>query len=224
MKIVQTALVGVALIVAMPSWAGVTSIGAPDADYVNGTSKIDIPGSDYSTMTSISDGTLTMSFDSPLERGTVPSGGWASWGSPSDTESSTPVVLHAVNWDSSLTSVSIFFSSELMTFGFEAEPDPYEVHGFTLAFYSGDTLLGAISRDINGQAGARLLAGVSSVAFDHVVVSSDIDFAMAQFRYSSDAVGASPTPEPASWGMMLGGFGMLGGSLRYRRRKTLAIG
>ena len=27
-------------------------------------------------------------------------------------------------------------------------------------------------------------------------------------------------PEPATWAMMIGGFGMAGGSLRYRRRKT----
>ncbi len=27
-------------------------------------------------------------------------------------------------------------------------------------------------------------------------------------------------PEPATWAMMIGGFGMVGGSMRYRRRKT----
>lgn len=30
----------------------------------------------------------------------------------------------------------------------------------------------------------------------------------------------SPVPEPATWAMMIGGFGMVGGAMRYRRRKT----
>lgn len=30
----------------------------------------------------------------------------------------------------------------------------------------------------------------------------------------------SAIPEPASWTMMLGGFGMIGGAVRYRRRKA----
>jgi hypothetical protein len=32
--------------------------------------------------------------------------------------------------------------------------------------------------------------------------------------------GPSAVPEPASWAMMLGGFGMLGGALRAQRRRT----
>jgi len=32
---------------------------------------------------------------------------------------------------------------------------------------------------------------------------------------------ALPTPEPASWAMMLAGFGLVGGALRQRRRTTL---
>jgi hypothetical protein len=35
--------------------------------------------------------------------------------------------------------------------------------------------------------------------------------------------GVSPVPEPASWAMMLAGFGVMGASLRYRRRAS-AIG
>jgi PEP-CTERM motif len=29
-----------------------------------------------------------------------------------------------------------------------------------------------------------------------------------------------PVPEPSTWAMMIGGFGMIGGALRYRRRRT----
>jgi hypothetical protein len=33
----------------------------------------------------------------------------------------------------------------------------------------------------------------------------------------------SPTPEPASWAMMLGGFGAIGGAMRRRRRTTISV-
>jgi PEP-CTERM motif len=33
-------------------------------------------------------------------------------------------------------------------------------------------------------------------------------------------VGPGAVPEPATWAMMIGGFGMIGGALRYRRRRT----
>jgi hypothetical protein len=31
---------------------------------------------------------------------------------------------------------------------------------------------------------------------------------------------ATAVPEPVTWAMMIAGMGMIGGSLRYRRRKT----
>ena len=34
-----------------------------------------------------------------------------------------------------------------------------------------------------------------------------------------NAVGGA-VPEPATWAMMIGGFGAIGGTMRYRRRKT----
>jgi hypothetical protein len=40
--------------------------------------------------------------------------------------------------------------------------------------------------------------------------------------YTSDAV--SPSPEPASWALMLGGFGMVGGALRSRRKTNVSFG
>lgn len=40
-------------------------------------------------------------------------------------------------------------------------------------------------------------------------------------RYSLQVVDASAVPEPASWLMMIGGFGMIGGAMRARRRVTV---
>ncbi|HMI20647.1 MAG TPA: PEPxxWA-CTERM sorting domain-containing protein [Sphingomonas sp.] len=36
--------------------------------------------------------------------------------------------------------------------------------------------------------------------------------------------GTSPAPEPASWALMLGGFGMVGGALRSRRKAAVSFG
>jgi len=36
--------------------------------------------------------------------------------------------------------------------------------------------------------------------------------------------GSSAAPEPASWALMLGGFGAIGGALRSRRKATVAFG
>jgi hypothetical protein len=46
------------------------------------------------------------------------------------------------------------------------------------------------------------------------------------YTYNSSAdivtinIGVSAAPEPATWAMMIGGFGLAGGALRNRRRKT----
>lgn len=42
-------------------------------------------------------------------------------------------------------------------------------------------------------------------------------------RLGSVTLGAAAVPEPATWAMLLVGFGMIGGSMRYRRRSTQAI-
>ncbi len=38
--------------------------------------------------------------------------------------------------------------------------------------------------------------------------------------FGSDRATGGAVPEPATWAMMIGGFGMVGGAMRYRRRKT----
>jgi hypothetical protein len=40
------------------------------------------------------------------------------------------------------------------------------------------------------------------------------------FAKFEPAAAVSAVPEPATWAMMIGGFGMVGGSLRSRRRQT----
>jgi hypothetical protein len=40
---------------------------------------------------------------------------------------------------------------------------------------------------------------------------------------NSEVAASSPTPEPASWAMMVGGFGLIGGAMRSRRRTAITF-
>lgn len=44
------------------------------------------------------------------------------------------------------------------------------------------------------------------------------------FRVTIAQIDIGAVPEPGSWAMMLGGFGLIGGALRQRRRATISFG
>jgi PEP-CTERM motif len=73
----------------------------------------------------------------------------------------------------------------------------------------------------NGQGGP---GNGNATAFYKLDGGAGLDTFRTTYRASSSAVlyGVSPAvPEPATWGMMLLGFGIIGGALR--RRRTLAL-
>jgi hypothetical protein len=203
-----------ALAASLPATAGIVQTLQPDAAYLSNTNLLAITDPVDSNIDEVSDGNVTASFSHTLAVSGIGSG-WATWGSPPDTELSTPLVLRHPSYDSSATSLVLSFSKGLTTFGLEAEPDPFDLRNITMDFYNGVVLLGSITRSINGSAGARLLAGTTdnNQFITSVVVSSDVDFAIAQLRY--DEAGA--VPEPASMGLMASGFGAL--MFWARRRK-----
>lgn len=57
-----------------------------------------------------------------------------------------------------------------------------------------------------------------SVAFSNVSGAQFGGTVRAPVTITLDSVAA--VPEPATWAMMIGGFGMIGGAMRYRRRKA----
>ena len=195
-----------------PARAAINPIPQPDASYQARTTKINIVDPDFTDLTSITDGTLTITFSAIREVHTVPGGGWSTWSSPPNSESSTPRVLTADNYDPSATTLTLSFSQPLLTFGVEAEPDPFSVHTITADFYNGATLVGSISLGVDGNAGARLFAAdaTGGTQFTSVVFTSDADFALAQFRYSL-------VPEPSTWAIFIVGAVMMVG-IRLRRQ------
>lgn len=188
--------------------AGIIQYTNPDAGYTGATTLLPITVTNDTVVSSLSDGTLTMTISPSSVAHTVPGGGWSTWSSSPYSETSTPRLLA----DYSSTSVWLNLSTPLVIFGFEAEPDPFGLYDITADFYNGGTLVGTITRAVEGSAGARLFAAqTTDLSFTSVHVTSAYDFGMAQFRYAPAETGV---PEPASWLLLAGGAAVL----LWRRR------
>lgn len=205
-------------LVAAPAFGQLTQISQPTTTYTSTTTLVPITVADGTVVTSITNGAETIGLGSIAPNTSfftarsIPSGGWTSWGSPPNTESSTPRV---VGEDIQVTSLTLTLSAPVTTFGFEIEPDSFVSSTINAAYYSGGTLLGTISQSINGHAGALLVAGSSTLPITSVVITAPAGasgFAMAQFRYAGLVSGAVPTLNTASivgLGLLLAAAGAL---------------
>lgn len=176
---------------------GITTIPNPDAAYLSTTNKIDISSlAEFSTHTSVSDGLQTISFSTTMEKRQVP-GSWLTWSSPPEAESATPPVLYTMG----VNSLTLTLSRPASVVGFELETASFDVFTFTVDLYSGAQLVGSVVQDIEGNAGARLLAGRSDgPLIDRAEVSVSGDpggFSIAQLRYSPNDSWAALAPLPA---------------------------
>jgi hypothetical protein len=204
---------------ALPAAAQFLTFATPTSTYTGGTTVVSIPGANLSTTNTLTDGTETFTFSNTVDVRTVPAGGWATWASPPNVESSTPKVLAITT---GLTSFTITLSPPRATFGIEIEPNN-GTQPITLTYFNGATTLGTISQSIVGTSGARLFAASSSTPITSVsltIPSGASGFAMAQFRYGSTFLGAT-TAVPAAGLPALSGLALAllaGGSLLARRQ------
>lgn len=93
---------------------------------------------------------------------------------------------------------------------------------FTL---DGDQMMGAGGRDGRLTFGfgddfkvGGIVLGSTGIAFEFDSLAVSID------KHRGPALVAPPVPEPASWAMMLGGFGLVGGAMRSRRKSAVSFG
>jgi hypothetical protein len=93
-----------------------------------------------------------------------------------------------------------------------------------VAYGSNGTALGSGSSSSFPTATTVSFGGIKSISFFPTVLAhlgtnyggiDNLTFASAQ--------SAPGVPEPATWAMMIGGFGMVGGSMRYRRRRRTML-
>lgn len=208
----KTVFLGVALagvlLLRYPAQAQFAPISQPDAWYIAATTKLPTPLSFPASV--LTDGTLSVTLSSPADMYRyAPGGGWSTWASPPWVEPTPTDVFYT-----GVTSLTLTLSQPVNIFGFEAEPNPFSTHSMTAYFYNGSTLVGSITRDVNGNSGARLFAAYGDW-FDRVVFSSNVDFAIGNVRYG---MGPQPVPEAGTLAS-LGSFAGLG-LLWLRRRFT----
>lgn len=204
---------GTALLGLLATNASAGIIVQPNSAYTSATTLIPIVIPDFSTTSSLGNGTLTVGFSSVVTAGTVPSGGWFIWGSPPNTESSTPRVVA----DTVDTAINLTLSSPVFTFGFELEPNNNGLFNVQVQFLHGLTVLDTDTLSVNGSGGALLFAATESTAINNVTISLPAGsggFAMAQFRYSTSQ---NAVPEPAALALFPAGLAAI--ALLHRRRR-----
>lgn len=205
------------LVGASSLFADFFAIPNPSALYVQSTALIDF-AADGSLVSSVSDGTLAISYDTALEQAGVPAV-WKTWNTPPSVETATPNV-GMTDFVSSLTSA---FSLPVYVFGFEAEPDFLGFDEITASFYDGPTLVGTIDQNVNGIGGALLFAAFTTSSPFTSVTVNDLDgddFAIARQRYSLVSRQFSSTPEPG--GPLLLASGLLILTLLRKRLASAA--
>lgn len=196
-----------ALTAIVPHESTANILSTPTPSYLANTNLISFSDPDEALIDAISGSGLTLQFTSAMRASTV-GNNWASWGSPPDTESAVPRVLWSGLDDDFMpvTSMTLLLSHAVSIFGFEAEPGPTEFHALEVSFFAKGILLERITRSVNGDAGARLFAAQAPPGelFDAVTVTSDVDWAVGQFRFATDI----PTPSTFST-LLIGLFALL---------------
>jgi hypothetical protein len=176
-----------AAFIALPATSGTfTVISVPDANYVSGTTLLNISDPLQSIVTLESQAALSVSFFSgtqplPMDVNQV-GDAWATWGVPPANEIANPIVVAPD--DPTVHDIVLVFNKRLITFGMEVEPDDTtaNTHKITATFFLGSVAVGSIQKTVSGNGGAVLFASTGTT-FDSVEVASDIRFAAARLRY-----------------------------------------
>jgi len=205
-------------------------ISSPDAAYLAATNYIDpsaIP--DGTTVESISDGTLTVSFNHRGIKYTAPSLDWNSWSASPDSQRPDGGSLPIIHFPNVQT-VTFTLDQPVNIFGFEAQPAFMGYYTLVAKFYDQEGgLLGTIEQPVSGQGGARLFAArygdanaIKSVVFSPLNPDQPdqvVFWAAGAFRYGFAPPQQDPViPEPGTLVLMgIGGLA-IGLGRRFGRK------
>jgi len=96
----------------------------------------------------------------------------------------------------------------------------------TISFYAGSTFLGSYTGNqipaapANGSQTTPSNNRRVTFAFDGASVTR-VDFSSSRNAFELDTLSATAVPEPATWAMLVAGMGLVGTSMRARRRNTV---
>jgi hypothetical protein len=105
----------------------------------------------------------------------------------------------------------------------------YDVAFSTPYFYKGGDLLVTINRVSTASSVPVAVDGIRQGGVLHTVAINDANATTGLVNFfrapimEFGFVAASAVPEPSSWAMMIGGFGLLGGAMRSTRRRKVAV-
>jgi hypothetical protein len=171
----------------LDTWKFVTGDYSRDTSYGDNFS-------DLSTLTL--DNGPTLSFGTPVSVATI-GNGWATW-----SGGYTGQVLVT-----SGSSITVNLNPSVTDFGFFAEPNSFSPYLIQLSLAGG----GSVQQLVNGSAGAKFFGWNGGGVSSFTVSTNDSLFAFGDFYYSS------AVPEPATWALMILGFGAVGGAMRRRQ-------
>lgn len=207
-------------------------VSQPDEGYLANTTRIVIDGLvEQSTVTSVGDDALVVTFDQPVMKRTVPYH-WLTWGSPPDVESSTPSVLSAAYPNTSLT---LTLSQPVAVFGFEVDPnslssqEPFQITATFFSAPGGDTQ--AVTRQVSWGGGARLFAWSDArITKVEIVVTSPnengaeaLGFAIAQLRYRLSPIPPAPGEQVEQLTDIVNGLGLGAGTANSLQVKLASV-
>jgi len=97
----------------------------------------------------------------------------------------------------------------------------------TLTLFNGLTQVGLTTVALNGTSAMDQSISYSGATFDRFTFA--YTDSVGNLRDAEETIdnldsAAPPAPEPASWAMMIGGFGVIGGALRRRRETAVRFG
>lgn len=93
--------------------------------------------------------------------------------------------------------------------------------GTASAYDAMGNLVGSVSFPLDFDVDHYLLSGAD---ISQIIITSDGFYGVDQLSFTLTPAAASPSPEPASWALMIGGFGLVGAAMRRRRTAQAGFG